>query len=55
MIQSIHSTLAYAVLAVLVIAVINAFLGLEIKSLPADFIEKWQVYFPGRLCAGGRG
>ena len=31
MIQSIHSTLAYAVLAVLVIAVINAFLGLSAK------------------------
>ncbi|CAM4436389.1 hypothetical protein [Flavobacterium terrigena] len=31
MIQSIHSTLAYAVLAVLVIAVINAFLGLSSK------------------------
>ena len=31
MIQSIHSTLAYAVLAILVIAVINAFLGLSAK------------------------
>lgn len=31
MIQSIHSTLAYAVLAVLVIAVINAFLGISSK------------------------
>lgn len=31
MIQSIHSTLAYAVLAVLVIATINAFLGLSSK------------------------
>ena len=31
MIQSIHSTLAYAVLAILVIAVINAFLGLSSK------------------------
>ena len=31
MIQSIHSTLAYAVLAVLVITVINAFLGLSSK------------------------
>ncbi len=31
MIQSIHSTLAYAVLAVLAIAVINAFLGLSSK------------------------
>lgn len=31
MIQTIHSTLAYAVLAVLVIAVINAFLGLSAK------------------------
>lgn len=31
MIQSIHSTLAYAVLAVLLIAVINAFLGLSAK------------------------
>lgn len=31
MIQSIHSTLAYAVLAVLLIAVINAFLGLSSK------------------------
>lgn len=31
MIQSIHSTLAYAVLAVLVIVVINAFLGLSAK------------------------
>ncbi len=31
MIQSIHSTLAYAVLAVLVIAVVNAFLGLSAK------------------------
>lgn len=24
---------------------INAFLGLEIQSLPADFIDKWKVYF----------
>lgn len=31
MIQSIHSTLAYAVLAVVAIAVINAFLGLSSK------------------------
>jgi NADH:ubiquinone oxidoreductase subunit 2 (subunit N) len=31
MIQSIHSTLAYAVLAVVLIAVINAFLGLSSK------------------------
>jgi hypothetical protein len=31
MLQSIHSTLAYAVLAVLVLAVINAFLGLSAK------------------------
>lgn len=31
MIQSIHSTLAYAVLAVLLIAIINAFLGLSAK------------------------
>ncbi len=31
MIQSIHSTLAYAVLAVVAIAVINAFLGLSAK------------------------
>ena len=31
MIQSIHSTLAYAVLAVVLIAVINAFLGLSAK------------------------
>lgn len=31
MIQSIHSTLAYAVLAVLLIATINAFLGLSSK------------------------
>ncbi len=31
MILSIHSTLAYAVLAVLVIAIINAFLGLSAK------------------------
>ncbi|NHM02683.1 hypothetical protein [Flavobacterium difficile] len=31
MLQSIHSTLAYAVLAVLLIAVINAFLGLSAK------------------------
>lgn len=31
MIQSIHSTLAYAVLAVLIIAVVNAFLGLSAK------------------------
>lgn len=31
MIQSIHSTLAYTVLAVLLIAVINAFLGLSSK------------------------
>ncbi len=31
MIQSIHSTLAYAVLAVVTIAVINAFLGLSSK------------------------
>ncbi|SEP89263.1 hypothetical protein [Flavobacterium urocaniciphilum] len=30
-IQSIHSTLAYAVLAVLIIAVINAFVGLSSK------------------------
>ena len=31
MLQSIHSTLAYAVLAVLVLAIINAFLGLSAK------------------------
>lgn len=31
MLQSIHSTLAYAVLAVLLIAIINAFLGLSAK------------------------
>jgi NADH:ubiquinone oxidoreductase subunit 2 (subunit N) len=31
MLQIIHSTLAYAVLAVLVLAVINAFLGLSAK------------------------
>ena len=31
MIQSIHSTLAYAVLAVLLIATVNAFLGLSSK------------------------
>jgi len=31
MIQSIHSTLAYAVLAVLLLAIINAFLGLSSK------------------------
>ena len=31
MIQSIHSTLAYAVLAIVAIAVINAFLGLSSK------------------------
>lgn len=31
MIQSIHSTLAYAVLAIVLIAVINAFLGLSAK------------------------
>ena len=31
MIQSIHSTLAYAVLAVVAIAAINAFLGLSSK------------------------
>lgn len=31
MIQSIHSTLAYAVLAVVLIAVLNAFLGLSAK------------------------
>ena len=31
MIQSIHSTLAYAVLAVVLIALINAFLGLSSK------------------------
>ena len=31
MLQSIHSTLAYAVLAVVLIAVINAFLGLSSK------------------------
>lgn len=36
-IQTIHSTLAYAVLAVLVIAVINAFLGLSSKR---DFLPK---------------
>lgn len=24
---------------------INDFLGLEIRNLPADFVEKWQVYF----------
>lgn len=37
MIQSIHSTLAFAVLAVLVIAIINAFLGLSSKR---DFLPK---------------
>jgi hypothetical protein len=31
MLQSIHSTLAYGVLAVLVLAIINAFLGLSAK------------------------
>ena len=31
MLQSIHSTLAYAVLAVLFLAIINAFLGLSAK------------------------
>jgi ABC-type sugar transport system permease subunit len=31
MIQSIHSTLAYAVLAVVLLAIINAFLGLSSK------------------------
>lgn len=31
MLQSIHSTLAYAVLAVLVFAIVNAFLGLSSK------------------------
>ncbi|MES2862547.1 MAG: hypothetical protein V4666_00360 [Bacteroidota bacterium] len=37
MIQSIHSTLAYAILAVLTIAVINAFLGLSAKR---NFTQK---------------
>lgn len=36
-IQTIHSTVAYAVLAVLVIAVINAFLGISSKR---DFLPK---------------
>ena len=31
MLQSIHSTLAYAVLAVIVFAIVNAFLGLSAK------------------------
>ena len=58
MIQSIHSTLAYTVLAVLLIAVINAFLGLSSKRnftkksvLERERFQYFEIKIIFRICA----